>query len=95
MGGRHPGQIALMEQSGLDALEASQVANYCFHVWVAQQEAIGRLADLSDTERLANEERLRLTYGRPGAARVWYDAMKETLRADAVRYVENLLAQPG
>lgn len=45
-------------------------------------------------DRVHNDSSLRLSLSEP-IFRLWYEISKSTLSPDAVRYLDNLLAQPG
>ena len=90
-----PGERVLMERAGLDALEARQVGSYCFLVWQAGAQSIHHHSELADDERVWSDQRFRQTWGTPGIFRLWYESAKPGLRSSSVRYVDNLLAQPG
>jgi len=45
-------------------------------------------------QRLSFKKATRGYFGMP-LHRIWYDAAKAHLHADAVRYIDTLLAQPG
>ena len=67
----------------------SQVAS-----WAHWQSTVTQIHELTVGERTEFDIGIRNFYGH-GVGRLWYSTSKATLNPDAVRYVDNLLAQPG
>ncbi len=88
-----PGVKVLMERAGLDALEARQVASYCFLTWQGAAMSIDHYNELSDAERSWSDQRFRMSWGTFGINRLWYEAAKAGLRPESVAHVDRLLAQ--
>jgi len=95
---RGPEFDALAEQVGL----AYEEANTWFTwqtVWFQYRAAtISYIDDLPPGERANFDAALRMNYQVSPASRSWYEAMRTVrgfLNPDAVRYIDNLLAQPG
>ena len=87
---------ALVEQAGLTLEEASSLVLMQTAWWTYRLQIIPYVDELPAMERTAIENQLRGTYGRPGVARLFYETyVKGAAHPDAVRYIDNLLAQPG
>jgi len=87
-------QITLMEQAGLNRAEAVALGQDLYAFWECQAEAIPYAQHFRAGERLAFDGALRNAYRSPLFS-LWFDAARQYLDPDAVRYVENLLAQPS
>jgi len=91
-----PLQSALMERAGLTREDAFVVGNVLYAWWTYRLQIIPNVNELSAMERTAFDVAMRADYGQPGPGRVFYEAsIKATAHTDAVRYIDNLLAQPG
>jgi hypothetical protein len=91
---RLPFLEVLMERSGL-TLEEGIALNWEQHAWWQYRSHVIAYADeLTAAERVSFDFTIRGGYSVP-LTRLWYDMTKATLNADAVRYVDNLLAQPA
>ena len=87
--------LALMEQAGLTREEAIPLFMVQYAVWTSRAQTIPNVDELSAIERTQFETSIRMSYGRPGIARLFWEHFKQGTHPDAVRYIENLLAQPG
>ena len=92
---QYPFVSALMEQVGLTSEEATLL--YWLEVarWSYRVQFIPNADELSPMERAQFDGAIRSGYGSTGVSRLFYDLSKPTANADAVRYIDNLLAQPG
>ncbi len=64
--------------------------------WEQIAHTIPNVDELSAIERHQFENAIRLAYGANSIGRIVYEAiLKPRSHPDAVRYVENVLAQPG
>jgi hypothetical protein len=87
---------ALMEQGGLTLEEAFCVISMNTAWWTYFLQIIPYVDELPAMERTAFENRVRGAYGHPGASRLFYETyLERTAHPDALRYIDNLLAQPG
>lgn len=72
------------------------LAQYQASRWNHRLQVITSVNELSGLERTAFDVGLRQQYGQPGVFRLYYDEVaKHVAHPEAVRYVDNLLAQPG
>jgi hypothetical protein len=91
-----PGPLTqmLIERAGLTVEEAS-VFNYLQLAWFQHRvQVIPYLDSMIPAQRISFEKATRGYFGMP-LHRMWYEGAKEYLHDDAVRYIDNLLAQPG
>ena len=94
LGASHTPFVAQLEQRGLTLDEAHRVSSMNIGWRTYFLQIIPYVDELSPMERTAFENRVRAAYGRPGASRLFYETyLKATAHPDAVRYLENLLAQ--
>ena len=85
-----------MEGIGLAREEAFALAGYQMIGWNYRMQLIPYADELPAIERTAFDVATRAFYGTPGVGRIFYDTfVKPKAHPDGVRYVENLLAQPG
>ena len=91
---RQPFAVALMERVGLTYEEGITLNWEQTAWWQYRAHAIAYADELTATERASFDFTMRESYRLP-LARLWYDTTKANLDADAVRYIDNLLAQPG
>jgi hypothetical protein len=99
MGGT-PGEFddIVMKRAGLTAEDARLLGFELYAWWQYRVQAIAHVDDLPSSERVEFDEGLRRNYGLFPVERLWYEvnkARKDVLNADAVNYIDNLLAQPG
>ena len=90
-----PFVAALMERAGMTLEEASTVWWDQMAWWAYRVQVIPYLGELPAGERAEFESRTRGNYAGPTLARFWYDSAKPTLNPDVVRYIDELVAQPG
>ena len=94
LGASHAPFVAQLEQRGLTLDEAHRVSSMNIGWWTYFLQIIPYVDELAPMERTAFENRVRAAYGRPGASHLFYETyLKATAHPDAVRYLENLLAQ--
>ena len=96
--GREPTPFVaeLMKRSGLTLEEATAVSAEQAAFWNYRLQVIPYIAELSGTDRLAFDSGIRRAYGRAGVGRFYYEAFAKTwTHPEVIRYVDNLLAQPG
>jgi hypothetical protein len=86
---------ALMEQVGLTSEEASLLTWLEITRWTYRLQIIPNVDELSSMERAQFDGAIRASCGMPGVTRLFYESVKRGAHPDALRYVENLLAQPG
>jgi hypothetical protein len=94
LGASHTPFVAQLEQRGLTLDEAHRVSSMNIGWWTYFLQMIPYVDELTPIELTAFENRVRAAYGRPGASHLFYETyLKATAHPDAVRYLENLLAQ--
>ena len=91
-----PFVAALMHRAGLTVEEASSLLGAQAAFWNYRLQVIPYVHDLPAPDRLAFDWATRGAYGRPGVGRLFYETLiRPTGHPDAVRYIDDLLAQPG
>jgi hypothetical protein len=89
-----PFAVALAERTGVSAEDASLLLWNQISWWNYFLQIIPKIDDLTPMERTQFEVPIRAYYGSPGVGRVFYETyVKPQGHADAVRYIDNLLAQ--
>ena len=93
----NPFMTTVMERCGLTVEEASGLFWDQLAWWVHRVHGISYIDEETAGVRLELDEVLRFEYGSGTipVARLWYETMKSHMNAGAVRYIDNLLAQPG
>jgi hypothetical protein len=90
----NPIATAFIEQAGLTREEASLMAVTQTAWWTYRLQIIPYVNELTPMERTAFDNQIRGAYGRPGIAQLYYQTyVRATAHPDAVRYVDNLVAQ--
>jgi hypothetical protein len=79
--------------AGLTNEEIGAVIWREFAFWAYRQSTVMQIHELTAGERAEFDISIRISYGH-GVGRLWYSTSKATLNPDAVRYIDNLLAQP-
>ena len=75
--------------------EGATWASWEFAWWQYRTQTITHIDELPAGERTQFDRGVGSAYGLPGRSRAWYEHFKvSTLNPDAVRYIDNLLAQP-
>lgn len=97
LGAQHPPFVTtLMEAAGCTLEEAWLVWITCSEWWTYNLQIIPYVDELQEIERTSFERTIRLAYGQPGHSRFFYETyVRATAHHNAIRYVDNLLAQPG
>ena len=90
----YPFVLALMERVGLTSDEATLLYWVEVARWTYRLQIIPNVDELSPMERAQFNEPIRMSYGRPGVSQLFYEGIKRGTHPDAVRYIDNLLAQP-
>jgi len=86
----------MVATAGLTVPEAYRVSFFQMAWWQYRAQVIQYIDDLSEGERFGFDNSVRQSYdGSRIASALWYANQKATLNPDAVRYVDDLLAQPG
>ena len=80
--------------AGLSEGQARQVFASFWASWSHYEQMIESLEQLSAGARTQFDGTLRINLGAGGPASAWYTTVRSRLNPDAVRYVDNLLAQP-
>jgi hypothetical protein len=80
---------------GLTREEATALFYDELALYNARYPTVYHLNQLSDGQRWEFDSALRGHYGSPGISCAWYQSVKEFLNPEVVRYIDNLLAQPG
>ena len=86
---------ALMEQVGLTSEEATLLYWLELTRWNYRLQIIPNADELSPMERAHFDGSIRTGYGRVGVSQLFYERIKLAAHPDAVRYIDNLLAQPA
>jgi len=96
LSGQHSPFIAeLAAKANITSDEASQLFSYQYAWWFYQAQVIPFAKDLRAGERVQFNNGIRIMYTFRHLSRLWYQTHKNILDPDAVRYVDNLLAQSG
>ena len=61
--------------------------------WQYHAQVIAYIDELAPGDRVQFDSVIRSGYGTDLLTRLWYETLKKGLNPDAVRYVDNLLAQ--
>ena len=86
-------EVAKRAQLTLD--DAATVLAEQGALWNYRLQVIPYVDELPSGDRASFDALTRLAYGRPGIARFYYEAFaKSSSHPDAIRYIDNLLAQP-
>ena len=85
----------MVGRAGLTVEEANRVFWFFLGFWQIRSESLRHLKELPDSERKDFDTRMRVQYSAGSLERVWYESNRDILGADAVRYIDNLLARPG
>ena len=94
LGGRPHAIQQPLADAGLTNDEIGAVIWSQFAFWAYRQSTVTQIHELTVGERAEFDIAIRNAYGQ-GVGRLWYSTSKATLNPDAVRYIDNLLAQPG
>jgi len=89
-----PFYAKLMKDAGLTESEAGILWDELLARWQFREQTILNIDQLSMGERVSFDTAVRSNLERPWE-RLWYDSTKPILNPDAVRYLDNLLAQPS
>lgn len=91
----HPFVVAMSDRLGSAiAPEETWVLYFDqYAAWLHQTQSIPHVDALTPGERAAFDAGMRSMYTRHPLGRFWYETVKSELNPDAVRYVDNLLAQ--
>jgi len=87
--------IQRLLDAGLTNDEVGAVVWDQWAFWYYRQQTVSQIDQLPPGERAEFDIGARGAYGRSPVGRLWYETTKATLNPDAVRYIDNLLAQPG
>jgi hypothetical protein len=63
--------------------------------WLDREQGVFYIQDLTRSQRHQFDAAILNSHRRGAPNRVWYDSNKANLNADAVRYIDNLLARSG
>ena len=86
--------VALAERTGVSAEDASLLFWNQISWWNYFLQIIPKIDELTPMERTQFEVPIRGFYGSPGVGRVFYETyVKRQGHADAVRYIDDLLAR--
>ena len=89
----HPFVETLVEKTGLLREEATRIMSFEMAHWQYRAQIIANIDELAPGGRAQFDYSTRFTYGTDPLTRLWYENAKTWLNPDAVRYVDNLLAQ--
>jgi hypothetical protein len=85
----------MVKRAGLTVEEANRVYSHCAAWWQIRSESIRYMKELPDSEQEGFDARLRFYFQAGSLDRFWYETNKAIVAPENVRYVDNLLAQPG
>ena len=90
-----PFQSLLMERAGLTEAEAHRIQMHytIWHQYYAEK-VISYSSELSSADLFQANVGIRAHFG-SSVGSLWFETMKPSLNPDSVRYIDNLLAQPG
>jgi len=94
-GVNHPFVDEMVKRAGLTVEEARRVYGYQAAWWQIRSESIRYMKELPDSDQEGFDARMRLIFRAGSLDRFWYETNKPIVTPDAVRYMDNLLAQPG
>lgn len=86
---------ALMQRGEISPEEALQVSWDGYAWWHSRSQTIECIDELSPDEREEFHAVTRLAFREGTFSRIWLEENKPFLNRKSVRYIENLLAQPG
>ena len=75
--------------------EALQVSSHQWAWWMYRGQVIPFAKELRAGERAQFDSGIRLAYADSQLGHLWFQTCRNILDPEAVRYVDNLLAQPG
>jgi hypothetical protein len=86
----------LMQRAGM-TLEEALSLNWDLFAWFNYRiQIIPNADDLPPMERTSFDNAIRGTYGQPGVYRAFLEGyIRPTQHPDFIRYIDNVLAQPG
>ena len=90
-----PFAVELIDRAGLTPEEANRITAMEGAWLQIRTEAIRNLDILSQTDREQFDGRIRTSYAAGTLSGLFFQTMKSGLNADVVRYIEDVLAQPG
>ena len=94
-GQQPPFVTELVATANITPEEAMQVLSHEWAWWMYRAQVIRFARELQVAERAQFDESVRFVYGNLNVGRLWLQLHRHRLDPDAVRYVDNLLAQPG
>jgi hypothetical protein len=95
-GGRpSPFMAELAAKANMTIEEASQVWAHEFAWWMYRAQVIPFADELRAGERTQFDASMRRGYTTLNVSRLWFQTYRNNLDPDAVRYIDNLLAQPA
>ena len=90
-----PPAFAELMERGLTAEEVSTFITYVHSWWLFDEQQIEHIDKLTSGERARFDAVMRIQYQTIGWKRWFLEQGRSMLNADAVRYIDNLLAQPN
>ena len=84
----------MTRRAEITAEEASQIFWDQWAWWSSRSQTIQYIDHLMPGERQEFHATTRVSYQSQSIGAIWYETVKPRLNPDAVRYVDNLLAQP-
>jgi hypothetical protein len=87
--------VATLMEQGVSQEEAYRVSFYYLAQWALRTQRIRYIREFSEDSQMDFDVRMRRNYGSTGSEQLWYRKSKDHLNTDFVRYIDNLLAQPG
>ena len=85
----------IVQRGGVGESDAYMVHFHNHAWWQYRAQTIADIDELSEAARFGFDAQCRVQYAPDTLQGVWYESQKRLLNPDAVRYIDNLLAQPG
>jgi hypothetical protein len=85
----------LINEIGCTSAEADQFNAMMWARWMSREQNIVFISDLTPGQRMQFDQSIRNGYRSSSPDGAWYEEYKSNLNPDAVKYIDNLLAQPG
>jgi hypothetical protein len=92
-GRENPLMAEIAEKANITPEEAMLAFSHQWAWWIYQQQVIPLVKELRPGERAQFNQSLRRLYSISPFGRVWFQAVRDVLDPDAVRYVDDLLAE--
>jgi len=85
----------LVQRGGVSESDAYMINFHSHAWWQYRAQTISEIDELTEAARFGFDAACRAFYAPDTFGGVWYASQKRFLNPDAVRYIDNLLAQPN